>query len=572
MTLRAQRLPSWRQIKHLPRFLSPKEKNWLKVLFAVAVLSFFAAGSKYVTDHVQTVPSDGGEYVEATVGSPHLVNPVLASGSDADLDLVRLVFAGLVRTDASGQIVGDLAEKWEISADGKTYDFRLRPDLKWHDGEPLKASDVAFTFAAAKNPAWRSPYQPRFRNVQVETPDDQSIRFVLQEPFAPFLSYLTLGIMPEHLWGDIKPENAVQAELNIKPVGAGPFMFKSLTKDKRGAIRSYTLARNPDYCGGAAHLETVTMKFYPDFASAADALLGRRVDGISYLPDEYLEDVLRLRTVAVHRLRAPQYTAVFLNANRNPLLKDKTVRQALAYAVDREKIITGATRSGSIIVDGPILPGQPGYGEGTKRYAYDTEAAAKLLDAAGWRVGEDGIRAKSAGKDAKTVLSLTLTTVETKENSAVANLLAEAWRSIGVKVDLEILDAARFQRERIRPRSFEALLYGEITGADGDPYPFWHSSQIGEAGLNLSGWQSRRADELMEQARRTLDPTARAAAYKEFQSLLTEDEPAIFLYSPTYNYAVSRRFRGLAGGTVFEPADRFADVTSWYVETKRAWK
>lgn len=571
MGLNGRRLPSLRQVRQLPRFLSGKEKLALQVMFAVAALSFFAAGTKFIGDHVKTVATDGGDYVEATVGAPHLINPLLIAGNDADIDLSRLVFSGLLHTDAKGQLKPDLARSFEVSADGKIYTFHLRTNVKWHDGAPFKAGDVAFTYNAAKNAAWRSPLQPRFRNVTVEAPDEATVVFTLPEPFAPFASFLTVGILPEHLWSGIKPEAAMTAELNLKPVGTGPFKFKSLSKDKKGSLLSYTLVRNEAYYWPVPHLNTVTLKFYADFGAASDALTGRRVDGLSYLPDEYLDEVIQMRTITVRRLRVPQYVAVFLNPNRNPILKDKDVRQALAYAIDRETLVKEDARSGSKIVDGPFLPTQDGY-TAARHYAFDAAKAAQLLDAAGWKTGPEGTRVKAGSGTKLTPLTITLTTVDTKENSAVARAIAEAWGRLGVKTDLEILPPARFQKDKIQPRAYDALLYGVMTGIEPDPYPFWHSSQTGAAGLNLALWQSQQGDSLLEAARAAVTDEARLDAYAKFQVLLTEDEPAIFLYSPSYNYAVNRRFRGLSEGTVYNPADRFAGVNDWYVETKRVWE
>jgi peptide/nickel transport system substrate-binding protein len=572
MGLNGRHLPNSRQIRQLPRFLSGQEKLAMQVMFAAAVLSFFAVGAKFMGEHVKTVAADGGDYVEATVGTPRLVNPILLAGNDADIDLARLMYAGLLRTDADGQLKPDLAKSYEVSPDGKTYTFRLRPNLKWHDGAPVKAADAVFTIGIIKDAAWRSPLQARFRNVTVTAPDDNTVVFTLPQPYAPFASFLTVGLLPEHLWSSVKPEAAATTELNLKPVGAGPFKFKNITKDAKGVIRSYTVTRYDGYHWQPAHLNTVTLKFYPDFAAAADALTSRRVDGLSYLPDDYLNEVIKMRTISVHHLRVPQYVAVFLNQNRNPLLKDKAVRQALAYAIDRDAVVRDAARSGSLTVDGPVMPEQPGFTASEKRYVFNLDTAAKLLDEAGWKPGPDGIRVKAAAKGTTTTLSITLTTVGTKENTAVAQLILKTWQDLGVKTELETLEPARFQKAKIEPRAYDALLYGIMTGIDPDPYPFWHSSQVSESGLNLALWQNKTGDELLEEGRVATAPAERADVYRRLQNQLAEDEPAIFLYSPSYNYAVSRRFQGISSSVVYDPADRFASVSDWYVETNRVWE
>ncbi|HCC22384.1 TPA: hypothetical protein DEP86_03195, partial [Candidatus Uhrbacteria bacterium] len=287
LRLYAKKFPSSDQLKHLSRFLSPKEKTLVGALTLVVILALGAIGFKFVTSHIKNAATEGGQYTEASVGGPRFINPILAFSNDVDLDISKLIFSGLVRTDGQGNLVPDLAETFEISDDGKTYTFILRNGVTWHDGAPFGASDVVATFNFIKDPAFKSPLIAQFRNVGIETPDEQTVIFRLKEPFVPFLSLLTVGIMPIHLWQEVIPENASRAELNIKPIGTGPFRFKNLTKDKKGAIHSYTLSKNNEFYGQKPHLAEVTFVFYPDFTQAAAALTGRKVDGLSFLPLEY---------------------------------------------------------------------------------------------------------------------------------------------------------------------------------------------------------------------------------------------------------------------------------------------
>ncbi len=575
-SLSDKRLPNVKQLKHLGRYLSPREKSAMQILTALIAVALLAAGAKFYNDHVSFVPDYGGDYVEAVVGAPHLVNPILTASNDADLDLVSLVFSGLMKTDPKGALVPDLAETYEISPDGKTYTFHLRDGVQWQDGTDFSADDVVATMDYIKDPTWKSPHLAQFKNVTVEAPDDKTVKFTLSEPFAPFLSLLTIGILPEHLWTDIKPENAVRAELNAKPIGTGPFKFKSLIKDKKGAIKSYTLARNEGYYLDRPYLASITFKYYPDYGSATDALLKKKVDGISFLPPEDRGAVDKLGSAKSYVLRLPQYTAVFFNVSKNAALKSKNVRQALALAVDKDKIMREAVPDGAPVY-GPMLPGFTDYvNSDVKQYNYDPTAAAALLDKDGWKLDENGARVqettdKTTKAVTKTPLTLTLTTVDAKENMAVASMIKDEWGAIGVKTELEIEPASKIQSEKIRPRDYDALLYGEILGPDPDPYPFWHSSQDAAPGLNLAVYSNRRVDELLEKARVTNSDAERVADYKEFQSILAEEVPAIFLYSPTYTYVVSRKIKNLDTATIFSPSDRFVNVDKWYIDTRRAW-
>ncbi len=579
-----KRLPTTKQLKHLPRFLSPREKKTIGILGAIIAVAALLFGAKMWNEHMMPAPASGGDYVEASVGVPHYVNPILASNNDADQDLMKLVFSGLMKTTAKGELAPDLAESYTVSDDGKTYTFKLHGGVLWHDGSPFTAKDVTGTIAIIKDPGFKSPLNSQFKNVTVSSVDDQTVTFTLSEPFAPFLSMLTVGIVPEHLWQSIKPENAARAELNLKPVGTGPFKFKSFAKDKQGAILSYTLARNDNYYDDVAYLSSITFKYFQDFGSAHDALTDRRVDGMSFLPLEYRDAAQKQRNIRLTTLRLPQYTGVFFNQNKNAALKSKAVRQALASAIDRQSILKDALSDNGVMVWSPILAGFVGFNPDVKKYPFDAAAAGVQLDGEGWKVDPtDGIRKKTTyetktvkKKTAKTAvqtpLSVTLTTVEAKENMAVADIIKRNWDALGVQTTLNIVSGSKIQKDVIRPREYEALLYGEIIGADPDPYPFWHSSQNDASGLNLAVYSNRRVDEILEKARGSADTGEREKMYREFQDILAEEVPAILLYSPTYTYAVGRKLQGVEAGTIFMPSDRFDDVTSWYVNTKRVWK
>ena len=574
--LSKRRMPTVSQAKYLPRYLSPKEKNTARWLISVIVVCVLAMGGKYINDNMSVVPADGGDYVEASVGNPRYVNPVLASGNDADNDIIELVFSGLMRTNVDGELVPDLAEQYEISEDGTTYTFHLREGEQWHDGHDLTADDVVATVGYIKNPGWKSPLASQFKNVAVEAPDAHTVVFSLHEPFAPFLSLCTFGVLPRHRWDEIGGAAAARAELNLKPIGSGPFKFKSYDKDKKGVIHTYTLARNANYYGTKPHLSTVSFRYYDGFDSAHDALIKRQVDGISYLPFDFRDTVDKVRSLRAITLHLPQYTAVFLNEKRNPTLRTKEVRQALTLSVDREVIRRAALGDDGVVVTGPILEGFVGYSADRKGSAYDVAAAKKVLDDAGWAMQDDGIRAKKGVDDQKNTvmnqLEITLTTVDSKEYKAAAEAIQTAWQAIGVKVTLDVIPPSRIQREKIRTHDYDALLYGEIVGSDPDPYPFWHSSQAEEGGLNLSAFSNRRVDELLEKGRTAVSADERAKMYGEFQDLLAADYAAVFLYSPTYTYAMSKEVQGVDESMIYSPADRFTGVWNWYVKTGRAWK
>lgn len=565
--LSKSRVPTFSQLKYLPKYLARSEKFVLLGLFIIMLAGFGFLAVKFGLEKMEQVPDFGGEYVEGLVGTPQYVNPILAQTNDVDMDLSRLIFSGLFKYDAARVLTPDLADKFEVSEDKKIYTIYLKDNLVWHDGEKLTASDVVFTISLIKDPLFRSPLYSSFRGITAEKVDDKTLKFILSEAYAPFLGVLTFGILPEHLWYNIPAQSANLAEYNIKPIGSGPFKFKSLTKDKSGSIKVYTLTANKDFYGQKPYLEKLVFKFYPDYSSAVAALQNKNIEGVSFLPEE-TENTIQSKKFKKYFLSLPQYTAIFFDQKNNEFLKDKAVRKALAEGIDKNEIIEEALGQKGEVIDGPILPGHPGYSPDVKKNVFDQGLARETLEKAGFKLAEGEIFRKKGDK----ILKITLTTVDRLEYTKVAEIIKTDWEAIGVQVELNIISSTRIQREIIRPRVYESLMLGTILGFDPDPFPFWHSSQIEDPGLNLSLYANRNADKLLEEARQTDNTEERAKKYLEFQNILADDIPAIFLYSPRYTYVVSANVLGIDVARINVPSDRFAGISNWHKETKRQWK
>ena len=377
-------LSSWKRIKYLPKFLSKKERLIIKTAIFVIAISMGAMFYLFLRDNLVIKPKEGGVYTENIVGSPQYINPLYASISEADRDLVRLLFSGLVKFDAGQNIIPDLAKEWFVDEAGTTYTFQLRDDIYWPDEKQFTAEDVLFTFEAIKNEAYQSSIRANWVGIEVEALDEFTLQFTLPEPFAPFLENLKVGILPAHLWQEILPENATLAELNLKPVGLGPYQFDSFTKDKQGYIKAYTLKRNENYHLGAAYIEQITFKFQPIFEMAVDGLKNRNADGISFLPQNLKEFLETRKDLNYYSLSLPQYTAIFFNQEKNPELKNKKLREALSLSIDKAKIVTNVLQDEALVIDGLILPGFPGYDEEKPLMESDVETAKKLLTELGW--------------------------------------------------------------------------------------------------------------------------------------------------------------------------------------------
>jgi len=547
--------------------MSSRERKTIMASISVIVIAIIWGTAIFINDRTTLIPREGGIYHEGTVGQPRYISPILARTNDIDMSISRLVYSGLMMIDEKGNLAPDLAEKVDISDDGKIYTAHLRNNIKWHDEESLNADDVVFTMQLIQNGEAKSPASPGFQGVTVAKVDDNTVTFTLSTPYAPFLYNLTQGIIPEHVWASVEPKNISLAEQNIKPIGTGPFVFKKLKKSSMGEIREYELSRSENFYGQKPYLDGIKFTFYNSNEELLRAFSSRKVDGMSFVPPTLISDVSKVHNANIVRVKLPQYFAVFFNQTRQPILADKTVRIALDLAIDRDKLIRDALHNEGTRIDTPIPPGFLGYVEGLGRVEYNPEKAKQNLDDAGWKVGDDGIREKGGEK-----FSFTMITTDWPEYTKTAELLAEFWRAIGADVKLESRTVGTIQSDVIRPREYDALFYGEILGADPDPYPFWHSTATRDPGLNLALYKDSESDKLLESARKTTDIEARKETYKKFQERLIEAVPALFIYSPIYDYALQGNVHGIMLDAIQLPAQRFNTISTWYLKTKRIWK
>ncbi len=572
VSLNRSRKISLKQLKYLPKFLSRREKRQANVLLAVTAVFAIFLVVQGLLSLTYLKPGFGGEYVEGVVGSPLFINPILASSNSVDGDLSRLVFSSLVQYDKDRNIVADLAESFEVSEDQLTYTFHLRQNVKWHDGEPFRVDDVIFTFSSIQDSQFKSPLNRRFQGMRAEKVDEYTVKFILKEPFAPFLSMLTFGILPEHLWYNIPPSNADLNELNKKPVGTGPWKFDNLKKDKSGTIKSYTLSAYEDYYGEKPYLSKITFKFFGDNMSAIEALKSQSVDGIGFLPQENRDDLKKHKNIVLNKLQQPQYASIFFNQKKNTLLQADYIRQALALSLDKNKIVNDVFGDFAKTIDAPLLPGFSDSSQ-INRYGYDPEAAVALLEKNGWELvattTENGLTEQlRVKKDWNLELKLTLP--DQPQYVEVAKRIKESWNQIGVRVNLEIVDKSKVVQENINGRKYEVLLFSYNLLSDPDPFAFWHSSQNEYPGSNLAVFSNKKLDDLLEAARKNNDYNYRQEQYSEFQKIVSTELPAIFLYTPYYIYPQNKVIKGFEAVAVSRYSDRFSSLSDWYVKAKRS--
>ena len=558
---------NFNKLRFLPPLLSKKERYLLLSLVLLIFGSIIAFPFTFYYHYTTAAPADGGVFSEGLVGKPRYVNPLLSQTNDVDRDLVKLIFSGLLKYNESGKLVPDLVKSYEVSSDGLNYSVYLKEDAKWHDGAPLTASDVIFTVQTIQNADYGSPQRINWQGVETEKINEYAIMFKLKNKYAQFLNNLTVNILPGHIWQDIKPINFNLSEFNLKPVGSGPYKFKKLKKDKLGQVSSYELEANKNFYDGRPNIDSMELKFYDSEDELIEAYNKNEVSGVSSVSPQNLAKIKFKKRLNLMNLKMPRYFAVFFNQNQSSILSDKNVRLAINYGVSKENIISQVLSGNGAVVDSPMIGEVIDMPNGVKRYEYNPEQALKLLTEAGWgNPDEKGILAK---KEAR--LNLKLTTSPWPELTATANILKEQLLKIGINLDIEVLPTPALQ-QAIKDRNYQMLLFGEILTPDSDPFSLWHSSQKKDPGLNLALYDNKTADTILEEARQTLNPLERMKKYDDFQKIVIDDMPAVFLYNPFYVYGQSRRIKGYETKIISTPADRFSGITDWYVETERVWK
>ncbi len=547
--------------------------RWQFVLVALALvaIAILLLAQQPLLNAFSSKPAQGGIYIEGLVGSIGRLNPLLDSDNSVDQDVNRLIFSGLVRFDDRGNPQPDLGETWGISLDGKQYNFKLRDNLTWQDGQPLTAEDVAFTVDLMRNPAFPIPDDIRnlWNNVQVTAFDDTHIQFLLPEPFAPFMDYLTFGIVPKHLLGDMDPQAILDAPFNLQPVGSGPYQFGDLISEN-DQVTGVVLNAWDGYYAGRPFLDQVVFHYYPSSQAAYEDYKQGNLLGISFVDNGILPDVLKDPTLDVYSSRLPRLSLVLLNLDNSsaPFFQDQALRQALMEGINRPLIIDQYLGGQAIVANGPILPGSWAYNENLPTVAYDPDKAVADLKAAGYTIPAAGGQVRS--KDG-VALEFELVHPDIPPYTQIAESIRDNLSMLGVQVTLTAVPYDQLVNDYLSPRNYQAALVDlNLTHSpDPDPYPFWHQAEI-TGGQNYSKWDDRRASEYLEQARVSISQAQRERLYRNFQNLFADAMPALPLYFPIYNYAVSTRVRGVSMGPLYQASDRFATINEWYLVTASA--
>lgn len=541
----------------------------IAVVSSVVVLGLMAylALSRAVVSR----PSAGGSYIEGVVGLPTSLNPLIGdTGRDlAAADVQTLIFDGLVRINLDGTPGPGLAESWEIDETGMVYTFTLRSDVQWHDGELLDVEDVLFTLRSIQGPAFTgSPSVATvWRTVLVERAGDRSIRCQLQAPFAPFLKFATVPIVPAHLLSDVPPEQWASSQFSTKPVGTGPYRLDQLSAE------GIVLRANPDYYQGRPLIENITLRFYPDEATAFAALTRGEINGMAYLGTGNLGSYNVPRGVTRRVVPIDAYTILTFNLQQAPF-NDVNFRRQLAQAIDRDDMINRVFTGQVARIDTPILPGWWAYDPTAVWYIPSKERAAAGLESLGYRLGDDGVRVNADGQRLEFEL---LVDGAVDRNLAAADIVNQL-KQVGINVVVTPLDGDVL-RQRLESNDFQMALHGwQRLGSDPDVYELWHSTQVG-IGRNYAGLQDGVIDDALSLARIERSRDVRSELYAEFQQRWIELAPSIIMYQPYEVYATITDLGGTAitrkndmpgmMSLLYGRESRFRNVVYWYVSRSR---
>lgn len=542
---------------------TPRERSRFFVLLVMFGLSAFGLLLISHDRLLVTVAAPGGNLNEGIIGYPRLINPLLAV-SDADRDLTALVYSGLLRQGPNGSLIPDLAEELPtISADGLTYTIKLKPDLTWHDGQPITSADVVFTIEKALDPLIKSPKRASWEGITVQTPDNQTVIFSLKQPYSGFSDSLTLGLLPRHIWSTLTPDNFGLNNLNIEPIGSGPYKIDSIVRNDKDVPRSYRLTPFDQFSLGQPKLLSINLRFYANEEELLSALDNGEIAAGSGLTPTAISS-LTLIDQKIETAALPRVFAVFLNQSQNKVLADRAVREALDISVDRTKIISEVLAGYAVPINGPLPTSV------TEEVGSIAEAKA-ILEKAGWKLGSDNIREKKVSKKETLRLSFTLATSNNEELKAVGEKLIVTWKALGAEIKLEPYDTSDLQQNIIRPRKYEAILFGTALGRDPDLFAFWHSSQRSDPGLNIALYTNKTADGYLDDARKATSPDDKDDARQKAVAEIMKDHPAIFLYSPSFVYILPENIKTGLPEVLANPAERFLSVYRWYTNTDKIW-
>src|SRR3989344_1699510 len=542
--LRRFSLPKERSIREILRFFTMAEKAVFYFFTTIFIVSGLTLMWKVSNAYLVEIPVQGGTLTEGVVGNPRFINPVLAI-SEADKNLVALIYSGLVRITPQGEIENDLAE------------------------------DVIFTLQKITNPAIKSPRRGNWEGIAINKIDEQTVSFTLKQPYAPFIHNLTVGILPKHIWKNVLDDEFVFSQFNTIPIGSGPYKVERVERNSGGIPDRYRLVPFENVSQKVPFIKNLIFRFYSSEGLLINAYNAREVESIGNISPEKIPELQKSGSRVISS-PLPRVFAVFFNQNQSKILLNKEVRQALNLMSPKEEVVNKILNGYATVISGPMPAGiypQTNIENETLTMEERLETAKTILANAGWQPNPETEILEKKSTSGTMALSFSISTGDAPELQQAVNVLVSAWQKLGAKIEVLIFETGDLNQNVIRPRNFDALLFGEMVGRDRDLYPFWHSSQRTDPGLNIALYANSQADKYLDNARSASDsPEVMAENYKAFAKALEADIPAIFLYTPSFLYIVPEKIKNVNLDSLIVSQDRFLGITNWYIETDKVWK
>ncbi|MFA4975729.1 MAG: ABC transporter substrate-binding protein [Candidatus Paceibacterota bacterium] len=567
-------LPSKKELKKAISHFSKREYFvFISFVLVLCISTLFILESINKSFMIE-IPMQGGTITEGIIGTPRFIDPALAF-SDVDQDLVSLIYSGLMRKNSDGALILDLAQKYEVSKDNLTYTFTLKDNIFFHDKKPVTVDDLIFTINKIKDPITKSSKKRNWDGVTTKKIDEKTIKFILKQPYASFLENTTLGIMPAYLWNGSPIE---LNDANINPIGSGPYKISKNNKQSSGLITSYNLTSFKEFALGKPYITNITLRFYSNEDDLISALERGEVDQISSITPQKAE-ILREENYRIESSVLPRIFGLFFNQNQNQLFVNKNIISAINLAIDKNKIVNEVLSGYGIVIDNPIPSNIISYQKIEEKDGISqeekTKKAVSILEKDGWKKNESGFLEKTTTeKKKKTTINLefSISTGNAPELAKTALLIKQNLENIGIRVNIKTFEIGNLNEGVIRPRKYDALLFGEIINHESDLFAFWHSSQRKDPGLNVAMYTNAKVDKILGDVSTTINEKEKINKYAQFENEIKKDMPAIFLYSPSFIYLVSKELDGFSMKNIITPGNRFLGSYLWYTKVDNVWK
>jgi len=511
------------------------------------------------------------------------INPLIITNIQVKRDIAELVYEPLFRVNQQNAIELVLVDNYADLGEGKTYRFKLKENVKWHDGEDFTSDDVVATFKLLQSLEYgnqtSSVYSKAAEKVNVEKIDDYRLEFSLkdQDSVIPnFFEMISFKILPQHLIENLNSTNILYPDekINNSPVGTGPFKVGPLNLER------IVLDRNNEYYGGRANFHKLIFRLYKEHTQAVNDLKTGQIHALIGVSSDDIQELGTVPNLSIQKSNViyNQYWGIYFNLSEQneSAVKQEKVRQAISSAINKELLIEALVGS-AVKATGPIPKTSFAFKE-SEKYIYSVSSAQTLLDEAGWTMSEgQDFRTNKDGE----VLELNFVYVENVDRDKVMTLVKRDLEEVGIKMNPIAKTIAEINNDHVLPAIFDMLLYGVSTFIDPDRYELFHSSQIGYPNLNISSYKSAEettriqkgkteripeVDYLLERGRSFLDEEARRTEYVKFQGIVMTELPVVYLYHPVYTYIINRRVKAVGLKNLVTLEDRFNRVTKWHME------